>query len=240
MNYELLVKLICAHLISDFLFQNKWMCEQKKCLKTINGWMVQVLHTLIHSLMAYLLVAQWTCWLIPLIIFVSHFVIDVCKAVIGKDGMWTFIFDQVAHLVVILFLFYLYVGHTFNFLQIPDNLWILMVAYILILKPSSIFIEMFYKRWINKSTISQKDNKQQKSLPNAGKYIGYLERILIVTFMLCGSLEGIGFLLAAKSVFRFGDLQKSEDVQSTEYVLIGTFLSFAIAVIIGLMAKIIL
>jgi hypothetical protein len=34
------------------------------------------------------------------------------------------------------------------------------------------------------------------------------------------------FLLAVKSIFRFGDLKESKDVKLTEYILIGTLLSF--------------
>ena len=60
-----------------------------------------------------------------------------------------------------------------------------------------------------------------------------LERVLILTFIFVGYSEGIGFLLAAKSIFRFGDLQKSSELKLTEYVLIGTFLSFAIAIMVG-------
>lgn len=70
-------------------------------------------------------------------------------------------------------------------------------------------------------------------MPNAGKWIGYLERILILTFILTSNIEGIGFLLAAKSVFRFGELNKTKDIKITEYVLIGTFASFTIAILLG-------
>lgn len=70
-------------------------------------------------------------------------------------------------------------------------------------------------------------------MPNAGKWIGYLERILILTFIFTHNIEGIGFLLAAKSVFRFGELNKAKDIKITEYVLIGTFASFTIAILIG-------
>ena len=70
-------------------------------------------------------------------------------------------------------------------------------------------------------------------MPNAGKWIGYLERILILTFVLPGNIDCVGFLLAAKSVFRFGELNRSKDVKTTEYVLIGTFTSFAIAILLG-------
>jgi len=44
----------------------------------------------------------------------------------------------------------------------------------------------------------------------------------------------VGFLLTAKSVFRFGDLKESKDRKLTEYILIGTLLSFGIAIIVGL------
>ena len=47
-------------------------------------------------------------------------------------------------------------------------------------------------------------------------------------------MEGIGFLLAAKSIFRFGDLNKAQELRNTEYILIGTLTSFAIAISIGL------
>jgi hypothetical protein len=60
---------------------------------------------------------------------------------------------------------------------------------------------------------------------------------LILTFVLIGSFEGVGFLLAAKSVFRFGELSKAKEIRTTEYVLIGTLASFAIAVLIGIAAS---
>ena len=68
-------------------------------------------------------------------------------------------------------------------------------------------------------------------------WIGYCERVLIVTFILTGNVEGIGFLLAAKSVFRFGELNKEKEVATTEYVLFGTLASFGLATIIGFLAR---
>ena len=76
------------------------------------------------------------------------------------------------------------------------------MAYIFMLKPSSIFLSLFLDKWTPASPNTQ-------SLPNAGQWIGYIERILILTFVLIGSIEGAGFLLAAKSVFRFGELNKA-------------------------------
>jgi len=67
-----------------------------------------------------------------------------------------------------------------------------------------------------------------------GKYIGILERSFVFGFILLDQWSAIGFLLTAKSVFRFGDLSKDKNWQLTEYVLLGTLLSFGIAIIIAL------
>ena len=71
-----------------------------------------------------------------------------------------------------------------------------------------------------------------EELPNAGKLIGILERILALTFILIGQYQAVGFLIAAKSVLRY----KDTDTLKTEYVLIGTMLSFGIAVVLGILA----
>ena len=57
-----------------------------------------------------------------------------------------------------------------------------------------------------------------------------LERPLIVTFVLSGNIAGVGFLITAKSVFRFSDVQK---MRMTEYMFLGTLLSFTVALVGG-------
>ncbi|MCT8250092.1 hypothetical protein [Proteus faecis] len=71
-------------------------------------------------------------------------------------------------------------------------------------------------------------------LVSAGQSIGYLERTLILTFILLNQFVAIGFLLAAKSIFRFGELQNDQDKKLTEYVMLGTLISFSISIFIGL------
>ena len=55
--------------------------------------------------------------------------------------------------------------------------------------------------------------------------------------VLGGHLQVVGFLLAGKSIFRFGDLTRAKDRKLTEYILIGTFLSFLIAIITGIIVN---
>ena len=104
----------------------------------------------------------------------------------------------------------------------------MLTSYIFILTPTSILIKLFleYEQW-------NPVDPSLRGMPNAGKWIGYLERILILTFIYTGNIAGIGFLLAAKSVFRFGELNRAKDIRVTEYVMIGTFTSFTIAILLG-------
>jgi hypothetical protein len=44
-------------------------------------------------------------------------------------------------------------------------------------------------------------------------------------------------MIAAKSVFRFSDLAKARQRKLTEYVLIGTLLSFGFAILTGILVK---
>lgn len=81
----------------------------------------------------------------------------------------------------------------------------------------------------------KKITKDNESLKDAGKYIGILERLLVFAFIILDHWEAVGFLITAKSVFRFGDISNSKERQLTEYILIGTLLSFGIAILIGLL-----
>lgn len=92
----------------------------------------------------------------------------------------------------------------------------------------SIIIQKTLMPWSNLNGEAYDD-----SLLNTGKYIGILERSFV--FVLANRWEAAGFLLAAKSMFRFGDLKESKDRKLTEYILLGTLLSFGIAIVISML-----
>lgn len=228
----ILLRLLFAHVLSDFVFQSDKICNGKQG-KTGKKFVYQLLHSFIHALTAYLFVADWSNWIIPLAIFVSHALVDYIKVEYMKKDAASFIIDQLVHIAVIVVLWLSVFDHSCDFCQEffktewnSLNIWAVVTAYLLILKPTSVFLSLFIKRWTPSATV-------EKSLPNAGKWIGYFERILILTFILTGTAEGIGFLLAAKSIFRFGELNKAQEIKTTEYVLIGTLASFTIAILIG-------
>ncbi|MBA3073294.1 MAG: hypothetical protein FP831_06845 [Anaerolineae bacterium] len=76
-----------------------------------------------------------------------------------------------------------------------------------------------------------------EGLKEGGKMIGWLERLLIFVFVLTGQYAGVGFLIAAKSVFRFGELKESENRKEAEYIIIGTFISFLFALAVSILAR---
>ncbi len=232
MNTIILIKLIAAHLTGDFLLQSDKMCADKFSKNPSEKYKALIGHALIQAVLAYIFIGQWTCWIVPTVIGVSHFIIDLVKTASKRKDFISLLWDQLAHFCVIIGLWWL------AFARMPQvnmadeifstNLWLIATAYIAVLAPTSILIKSFieFEKWMPSDTASQ-------GLPNAGKWIGYLERILILTFIFTNNIEGIGFLLAAKSVFRFGELNKAKDIKITEYVLIGTFASFTIAILIG-------
>jgi len=70
-----------------------------------------------------------------------------------------------------------------------------------------------------------------EGLSKGGRYIGWLERSLVMMLLLMGQASGIGFLFAAKSILRFGEIKDSHQRKMAEYIIIGTFLSFGWALI---------
>jgi hypothetical protein len=67
---------------------------------------------------------------------------------------------------------------------------------------------------------------------NAGHYIGWLERFLVLTAIFLQSPGTVGLILAAKSIARYPELKSTG--RFVEYFLIGTLLSISIAIIGGI------
>lgn len=160
----ILLRLLFAHILSDFVFQNDKICEGKQ-EKTSKKYVYQLLHSLIHALIAYLFVADWSNWIIPMVIFVSHTLMDYIKVEYMKKDVASFTIDQLVHIAVIVILWLSLFDHCGDFCQElfktewnNINIWAVVTAYFLILKPTSVFLNLFIKRWTPSAT-------EEKSLP---------------------------------------------------------------------------
>lgn len=238
MDISLLVRLLIAHLLTDFVFQSDSWVEQRKK----DGWRGRhlYLHGIVAGVLAYLFSGFWSLIWLPAVVAVMHIVIDGIKSRYEND-LKSFFADQLGHFVVLIVIWILVVAPDREDLMFFENLlltgtkfWVIAAAYLIVIWPSSVLINRITEKW--RKDISEKEGAEKdKSLEKAGTWIGWLERFLILTFILLQQYAAIGFLVAAKSIFRF-----SESRKVGEYVLIGTLLSFVIAVIVGLAAGMLL
>ncbi len=226
---ELCLKILLAHILGDFIFQpNKWVKDkiEKKHKSPYLYW-----HILIHALLLILVLNfEWKYYIGFIAIISSHYIIDLLKLnLTGKaNSRWLFFIDQCLHILVIIAVAYAYhpIKFSMTWLTSPKTL-LLLIAVLLASKVSSIIMRVIITKW------ELVEDASESSLEDAGKYIGILERLFVFGFVITNHWQAIGFLLAAKSVFRFGDLSKSKDRKLTEYILIGTLISFGLAILIG-------
>lgn len=227
-------KLILAHLLGDFVLQpNSWVADKER-RKLKSPYLY--LHVLIHTVLSFIFLWNTDLWWVSLVIGATHFIIDASKLIfqnVKNKKAWFFI-DQLLHILVILGISFYFKEFNFDFLSNKEFLKILMAA-LFLTTPASIFIKILLSSWT--PVPETQSSLQTESLSSAGKYIGILERLLVFTFIMVNHWEGVGFMVAAKSVFRFSDLAQAKQRKLTEYVLIGTLLSFGLAVLTGILIK---
>jgi hypothetical protein len=235
----LLIQWLFVHLFTDFVLQTSSMVRHKRRLKA-RSWTLYV-HCLLHGGLIYLITANWQGWQIPLIVAVTHYFINLWK-LYRKDNLAYFIADQAMHIMVLVLLWCIvitppgWLAETGKALKNDLNFWLVAAGYLFVTFPLSLLMYYATQRW--RRSVEQGDwGKSSSSLSEAGKWIGIFERLLVYTFVVTNHFEGIGFLIAAKSVLRFNDLKGADARKETEYVLIGTLMSFSFSIITGLLVR---
>ena len=138
--------------------------------------------------------------------------------------------DQILHILVILIAWLIftedinYLGRIITYYFNKQKVWVLLMGYLISVWPMRFIIALATQRW--------RKEIHNDGLLDAGKWIGQIERILILTFVIVNKFEAIGFLITAKSIFRFSEINKER--KEAEYILIGTLLSFALSIIWGI------
>lgn len=236
----LFLKLLLAHLVADFVIQPlKWIQDKEQKAFASTGL---IFHAGVHAVL-YAIAFSFNpeYWLGLVILVVTHYLIDGFKCMAGRyadnysrpesmvNRRTFFVIDQLLHLAVIAFVVSLYTTSISEWVVPQEKILALLIAVLLLMRVSSIIIKVLISRW---APLNVYDGDH--SLANAGSFIGMLERLFIFVFILTDNWHGIGFLLAAKSVFRFGDLKEAHDRKLTEYILIGTLISFGLAIAVSL------
>lgn len=231
--YKLLILQLLAHLVSDFYLQTEKSCKDK----ADNAFKSR--HLYVHSAITFacvwLLSMSWGFWWAALLVAVLHLVIDGFKSIFN-DKKGAFFIDQLLHVAVIVAAVMLY--NKVNAIALPTclpetNVLLWALAFVSCLRPANFFIKNVFK---NARIMVPTNGEENQSLPNAGRVIGNVERLLTLVFVMLGQYEAIGFLLAAKSLLRF----RETDTVKSEYVLVGTLLSFGMAILVGVGVKLLI
>lgn len=233
-DWRLLLALTTAHLLADFIFQSDKDIAGKKRMT------VQGKHAAIVAGVSYLLAGDWRAWAVPAVVGLTHFIIDRVKVQVSRNGLGVFVADQAAHLLVIVGVAWLS-PQTYP----VENIWVDLVGVafakalvlvggiILTVKVGGVVVGMLVRPYLDDLTKRPNEllltvgNESQRGLAKGGRIIGELERGLIFFLVMIGKPEAVAFLVAAKSIFRFGELKDRANRAEAEYITIGTMMSFA-------------
>lgn len=227
---QLILFQFIAHLLGDYTFQPDKKAEDKNKFGFKSKYLKW--HVLIIFGLSWILSFQVNFIFAAFVIALSHWFLDGIKKHINNHNIlnkYAFFIDQSLHLVFILLIVLLFDNY-FKInpvLNVSFNVKYLTIitGYIICTKPANVFIKEIFKTFDIKA-----NNTGNDDLPNAGKLIGIIERFLVITFIILNQFEAVGFLIAAKSILRF----KDDNTVKTEYVLVGTMISFGIAIALGI------
>ena len=238
---KLLLQLLLAHFVADFILQpDSWVGKKAKGkVPTKMFWF----HTAIHLSTLFIFTWNLMLWKVILIITGMHAVIDYIKIIVRNNrSTLLFLIDQLFHLLVIAIVWYFnQTEYIIVFGSLEPYILLIITGIVFLTLPASIIIKHLLEPWKQKKQKPENEEATRNSgyaNPDEEKtsvYIGIVERILILIFILKGQWQAIGFLIAAKSVFRFKDIKNESEIKMTEYILYGTLLSFAFAIITGVL-----
>ena len=239
---ETATALLFGHVLGDFVLQTNAMVARKD-----RPWVL-----LAH--VALVLCATWAALGFPLdawplaLIGISHFATDLlkqghaarCRARGTRAGFAAFATDQAAHLAVIWLAASLWPGGWAAGIWTAPALLDRLPGLDRLPEAMALGAGLIATIWAGGYAVSAlmsglkfpADPELDKSLPRGGRLIGRLERLMILMLLLADQPDGIGLLIAAKSILRFSEVSEG-DRRASEYVIIGTLASFAWAISIA-------
>lgn len=239
---------LLGHILGDFYFQTDNMARKKEeSIKEV------IIHCLVYwtAIMLVLSPAASERMIgLGSAVASTHGAIDIMKYYsvrwIKKNRRMTilkerdiFLIDQFCHVLCLTFTAYIGVlvlgkiniNRWYEFFTDMTGIprmktlsWFL--ALLFIHKPANIIISKLLKMYkpMEANEMIKRDN-------NAGRFIGTLERLLILIFISIEQYSAIGLVLTAKSIARYDRISKEKDF--AEYYLLGTLLSTAIVLSIS-------
>lgn len=243
---EYFILLLLGHVLGDFYVQTEKLAEKKE--KSL-GWIL--IHCLFYwgtMLLISLPIISWKIALAATVAAGLHLLIDVGKFVYislkNKTEKMTqkiernvFFVDQFLHCACLIGVTYWIVGSNsalnewkiiknfFYVVRIPEGLLMSSILTLLLIhKPANMAIQKMLKFYKPKNK-----EKNKKNDNHAGRFIGTVERIIMLIFLSIGQYSAIGLVLTAKSIARYDRISKEKDF--AEYYLLGTLISTVIVIV---------
>lgn len=248
-----LIPLTAAHVLADFLTQSNSDVRDKYRLPVL------LKHGLKVGFFSYALLGMPSAWSLVLGIVTTHLLIDYLKVRSQKGSYLSrFFYDQVGHLLILLIFSWAAAEYHYRDLA---SLWdmIFGLDYLRALAlttgaVTTVYVGSFVVEHLFQSMEAEwgdpeaggkplKEARRKWNMlgfPEGGKVIGYLERSLIFVLVLAGHPDGIGFLIAAKSIFRFGELMDPERREQAEIIIIGTLMSILFGTAVSYLTHLVL
>lgn len=246
---ETLVILVAAHLLGDFVLPLGRLAERSQSpgasllRAVITAATVTLFLGVLHPQIFGLILATYLT-----VDIATHLANSIAKVRLSDRVTW-FIGDQLAHLGVLLALASFYsdaASAGWWVKNLPKEIipWYyaglsLVSGIVLIVPVGGILVGRLTAPFTAEISqfLATRNEEHHTGLTNGGRFIGWMERALVLLLVLIGQPNGIGFLLAAKSILRFGEIKERKDRMFAEYVLIGTFLSFGWALLVAVLTQ---
>jgi hypothetical protein len=241
---KLFLTVLLAHLLGDFPLQSSRMVRAEH--QRVRAYLA---HGAIHLLVLVVCVAGFSrlelltsfwFWMAACAYIAIHLGIDRAKQGLVNtaklaDSATVFLLDQVLHVCTIIALAWCLIRPTWATLRSQlswsaatgEKVLEAGVVYVVVIFAGGYLIRYLTR---NLSAGIKKPGETAEQVENAGMYIGWLERFLVVTAILVQSPSMVGLILTGKSIARFPELKE----RFAEYFLIGTLLSIGLAVLGGL------
>lgn len=241
---------ILFHILADYYCQSKEMAANKA-----NKLRPMLLHSLVY-LIAMVMAFIWfsplpNVLLAICLVALSHLIIDLLKIRItrmlsskrspGGVALAGFFIDQILHLLIIylaasqlieLNILGQWMISTIHALTpgiIYKDVLFITIIFLLIWKPSALLVRMVFDAVLPPEINEDGKTSELTGLwINSGTLIGVLERTIVLILGLNGQIGAIGFVLAAKSLARFSQLNSR--IFAEKY-LIGTFSSMILTLL---------
>lgn len=234
----LFLQLYLGHLVADFILQPDWIARNKRQLRAL------IAHAGIHLACASAAVnigLNQRVFIVIVGLAIVHTLLDYLKARLSSDDWITFTIDQATHLAAValasvwLVASWTVVIAALSQIAKDKRVYLYLCAYVGVILGGGYLIQKVTQSFLAKMQANSVSSKP--GLPDAGKYIGWVERFLILTFVIAGYDTAIGLLLTAKAVVRFPEIREDTKGHFAEYFLVGTLTSVGLALVAGLAVK---